>query len=689
MKKIIEVGFLGLLIIMSTLPIAISNDVKIINEEEKLENFNFLCYNKNEFNSSKILKIRDQVQDYNINEELDEFNPPTDPLFPSAAGGPINSSWPMYCHDVHHTGGSPYSTANNTGYEKWIYFTWDWIEGGVVIDSNGNIYFGSGDKACNDYLYALYPNGTLKWKCGVGGNIECTPAIAEDGTIYVGTSYGTDALYAISSNGTIKWSYRTNNNMHSPPAIDEDGSIYFGDWNGWINALYPNGTLKWRYKTGNAVLSSPAIGDNGVVYCGSHDSNLYALYTNNGTIKWKYKTGGWVARGPCIGDDGTIFFVSLDSNLYAVKPNGTLKWKRGVGAGTSPTIGQDGTIYAGSSKLYAINPDNGTVKWTYNPGSNRYICGSTPAHSLDGTIYFGTNIGSGVEGGELIAVNPNGTEKWRSRKIANGWIDSPCAIGEDGTVYIGTSSETDLGGDHGHHSSGEIYAFNVMDQNAPQAPTIDGPTTGISNIDCTFNFTADGPSGEDVFFYISWGDYTKPEKIGPIKFGEKVSVTNKWYKGGKFTLRARAINTNNLWGPWSTHQIELSWNQNPTRPKIPKGSSIVIAGKEYKYATYSTDPEGQNIQYYFNWGDGILIWSSWTPSGEYVIMSNIWKEEGTYRITVFAEDQAGHRTPKSIPKIVYVIKSKDRPMFNPFFNWILERHPNAVQLLKYILTRIK
>jgi len=685
MKKIIEVGFLGLLIIMSTLPIAISNDVKIINEEEKLENFNFLCYNKNEFNSSKILKIRDQVQDYNINEELDEFNPPTDPLFPSAAGGPINSSWPMYCHDVHHTGSSPYSTANNTGYEKWIYHRRrGWIEGGVVIDGDGNIYFGSKDSGCDELfaLYALYPNGTLKWKCGIGGRIIGTPAIAEDGTIYLGTSYGTDALYAISSNGTIKWRYKTGDLIFSSPAIDEDGSIYFGDWKGWINALYPNGTLKWRYKTGNAVLSSPAIGDNGVVYCGSHDSNLYALYTNNGTIKWKYKTGGWVRVSPCIGDDGTIFFVSLDSNLYAVKPNGTLKWKRGVGAGTSPTIGQDGTIYAGYTKLYAINPDNGTEKWKFNPGEYRYICGSTPAHSLDGTIYFGTNIGvSHVGGGELIAVNPNGTQKWRSRRIANEWIDSPCAIGEDGTVYIGTVSQMSIG---------EIYAFNVMDQNAPQAPTINGPATAVSHIGCTFNFTADGPSGEDVYIIIYWGDSFNQKKIGPIKFGEKVSLTHIWEDNKKFTLRARAINTNNSWGPWSTHEIDISENQMPTTPEKPIGSSIVMAGKEYIYATYSTDPEGQRLKYHFNWGDGKFSSSGWKPSGEYVIMSKVWKEEGTYAVVVRAQDEAtGWESYDSWPKMVIVMKSKDRPMFNPFFNWILERHPNAVQLLKYILTRIK
>jgi outer membrane protein assembly factor BamB len=136
--------------------------------------------------------------------------------------------------------------------------------------------------------------------------------------------------------------------------------------------------------------------------------------------------GEGTALNPSIASDGTIYVVSLDSYLHAVNPDGTQKWSTDVGAGTSPTIGRDGTIYAGYSTLYAVNPTNGSVKWTFDVDGA--IKGSTPCNSIDGTIYFGS-------GCWLYAVNPDGTLKWR-KQIANEFIDSAPAIGEDGTVYV-------------------------------------------------------------------------------------------------------------------------------------------------------------------------------------------------------------------------------------------------------------
>jgi outer membrane protein assembly factor BamB len=154
-------------------------------------------------------------------------------------------------------------------------------------------------------------------------------------------------------------------------------------------------------------------------------------------VIWRFATGGWIRTAPCIAEDGTIYCVSLDNYLYAIAPNGSMKWRTDVGAGTSPTIGQDGTIYAGWSQLYAINPLNGHVKWVFNPGPDRVIEGGTPAHSADGTIYFGVCIGED-QGGEIIAINSNGNEEWRAT-IADERIESAPAISEDGTIYIGSS----------------------------------------------------------------------------------------------------------------------------------------------------------------------------------------------------------------------------------------------------------
>ena len=213
----------------------------------------------------------------------------------------MDSPWPMYCHDVRHTGRSPYSTVNNTGVEIWRVGAANWAEGGPTIDKDGTIYIGSTS------LIAFYPNGTLKWRFHTIHSIVCAPAIAEDGTIYLGTirEYN-NRFYALHPNGTVKWTYPIPAaDFFSSPAIGPDGTIYVGTGDAkTIHALYPNGTLKWVFYTNHVVYSSPAIGDDGIVYCGSHDTYLYALYPDNGTLKWKYKTGNWIRVSPCIGDDG-------------------------------------------------------------------------------------------------------------------------------------------------------------------------------------------------------------------------------------------------------------------------------------------------------------------------------------------------------------------------------------------------
>ncbi|MBE3122625.1 MAG: PQQ-binding-like beta-propeller repeat protein [Thermoplasmata archaeon] len=329
----------------------------------------------------------------------------------------------MYCHDTHHTGRSPYSTADNPpGILKWIFETHHFsLYGSTVIDSDGIIY-----TAAND-LYAIYPNGTMKWQFALDLRGDSCPAIDSNGTIYVASAYGDhNYIYALYPNGSMKWRYYTGNDIFSSPAIGSDGTIYCGCGQS-ILALFPNGTLRWQHSTNHVVYSSPAIGDDGTVYCGCHDTYLYALYPNNGTVKWMFKTGDWIRVSPCIADDGTIYCVSTDGYLYAIRENGTMKWRTWVEAGTSPTIGQDGTIYAGWSQLYAVNPVNGSVKWIFN--SSGAIQGGTPCNSLDGTIYFGTISGY------LIAVNPNGTEQWRA---PIGQCESAPAIGEDGTIYIGS-----------------------------------------------------------------------------------------------------------------------------------------------------------------------------------------------------------------------------------------------------------
>lgn len=547
-----------IVLLVSTSFVGMSNTLEVENERYDLPNkLHYFCYNINDSSAKldyyldymKRVKNDDIIEENRVIQakEISSFKMP---------GGLMNSSWPMYCHDVRHTGQSPYSTEKVTAFEKARFYASDFVESGPSIASDGTIYFGNGGD-----LYAIDSNFNLKWKYETSGLLwgGSHPTIDENGTIYIGNYHGD--FYAINPNGTLKWKYKAGMSICCSSAIDEDGTIYFGDFDGDINALHPNGTLKWKYRTGDAVLSCPAIGHDGTIYCGSHDYNLYALYPENGTVKWKFKTGHWVRVSPCIGDDGTIYFVSLDGWLRAVDPNGTLKWDVKVGAGTSPTIGHDGTIYAGYYTLHAIHP-NGTIKWNFRPGDYQVIEGGTPCHSIDGTIYFGTRKIE-LGGGRIWAVSNNGTLKW-NKKISRYFIDSPPAIGENGTVYIGSTGWW-----------GYLHEFGpVESNNPPNPPIITGDSFGFQDRNCIHKFNVYDPDNNPVSFYIDWGDGTITNWTQEYASHQPIWWEHTWSKKGNYTIKAKAKDILGEESDWGYYDVEIGGT---------KLNKALLFGKIYNY----------------------------------------------------------------------------------------------------------
>ncbi|MFO7991634.1 MAG: PQQ-binding-like beta-propeller repeat protein [Thermoplasmata archaeon] len=343
-----------------------------------------------------------------------------------------STPWPCFGHDQKNTGLSPYDTSHIDGTEKWNFTTGGGVNCSFAIAGDGTIYTGSGDH----YMYAINPDGTEKWSYQTVGNVRNSPALDDYGNIYVG---GGDTLYSIRPDGTFNWTYETDGNIYSSPAIGDDGTIYLGTLQsnfplppaGYLTALNPDGTEKWNNEIGSSsIISSPAIAGDGTIYIGSPDYNLYA-FNPDGSEKWLFYIGNYVDSSPAIEMDGTVYIGSNDNKLYAVYPDGTERWNFTTGDNilSSPAINSDGTIYVGSSdnKLYAIDPD-GTERWNFTTGND---VDSSPTIGSDGTIYFGS------DDNKIYALSPDGTEKWNNSTGDRVW-SSP-AIASDGTVYIGSA----------------------------------------------------------------------------------------------------------------------------------------------------------------------------------------------------------------------------------------------------------
>ena len=302
------------------------------------------------------------------------------------------------------------------GTARWSYPTRGAVTLSPAIAPDGTVYFCS-----RDTIFALEPDGRLRWCRDYGFSFASSPSVGPDSTIYTGNWR---RLIALAPSGHYKWHYDTNGDVRSSPAIGADGTVYFGSDDSCVYALAPDGTLRWKYRTWGAVGSSPALGPDRVLYIGS-GFYLYAL-SPDGTLAWYYPTSGPVSSSPAIGADGTVYFGSDDGRLYALTAEGFLKWwyQTGGPVRSSAAVGSDGTVYisAGDGYVYALRPD-GTEKWRVD------VNGGEPSVTIarDGTVYI-------VEHG-ILALNPNGTLRWLC--YVSALCSSP-VVGPDGTVYIGT-----------------------------------------------------------------------------------------------------------------------------------------------------------------------------------------------------------------------------------------------------------
>jgi hypothetical protein len=433
--------------------------------------FNFNKVEKFSHNQHTIL-LPDYIKDWYVNKNIPLYEPETyttdlmqrrvsikEP-YSNQTEGKIDrktrSVWPMQGHDAYHTCQSPHRTENNSGAEIWR-DKGDWagaIECSPVIDSNNIIYYGT----MGSELISIYPNGTRRWHFQANGIIWGTPAVAENADIYCTTWGGLGYLQAITTNGTERWRFYQESSSSSSPTIGEDGTIYFGTDGRIIFAVNPNGTQKWRYTTGDIVMGSPAIGEDGTIYVGSCDHYFYAL-NPNGTLRWRFGPVGEIKGSASIASDGTIYVPSFGGYFYALYPNGTMKWQASTGgiiASAGVALAQDGTIYVGTEVLRAYYP-NGTLKWSTDVQGNVY--GTVPAVSADGTIYVSA-------GGSLVAVNPDGSEKWR-KTLSNEQIRSSPIIGENDRIYVGST----------YSDYGYLHAFGL----GPLRADAGGPYSGLAS----------------------------------------------------------------------------------------------------------------------------------------------------------------------------------------------------------------
>jgi YVTN family beta-propeller protein len=209
-----------------------------------------------------------------------------------------------------------------------------------------------------------------------------------------------------------------------------------------------------------------------------------------------------------------------------------------------------------------------------------------------------------------------------------------------------------------------VILFNCSQNYAPQTPSApSGPSTGELYSNCTFSSSTTDPDGDEVSYQFDWGDGNLSQWSNFIESGEIIVATHAWNDTGRYNIIVRATDTKDKISGWSTpHLIAITGidttNQPPNIPPTPLGVDTGQVDSTYTFYAVTTDPDGDNISYQFNWGDGNLsYWSDFAPSGNIVTSEHKWTERGTYYVNVHAKDETGEESAWSDRHKITVVTS--------------------------------
>jgi hypothetical protein len=109
---------------------------------------------------------------------------------------------------------------------------------------------------------------------------------------------------------------------------------------------------------------------------------------------------------------------------------------------------------------------------------------------------------------------------------------------------------------HGLRSGlSELLLVNVVIGRPPNAPTITGPHQGRPGTPYLCTFTTTDPDGDDVWYWVDWGDNTTSGWLGPYVSGATALVNHQWNTKGTYTIRAKAKDSTDMVSDWGTFQV--------------------------------------------------------------------------------------------------------------------------------------
>jgi outer membrane protein assembly factor BamB len=525
--------------------------------------------------------------------------------------------WPMFHHDAARTGFST-SSAPTTTNVKWVATAGTGRSASPVIVNNMVYVYGRDNNI--HCLYAI--NGTQKWQHPISTSCA-SPAVA-DGKVYIANQGSFDCLDA--SDGHLLWSTQVYSSYASSSPAVRYGKIYAVTQDNKVYCLNTaTGSTIWTsVKMGSSITwtSCPAVAD-GKVYVGSYDHKLYCFNANatgsSVSPLWTYTLGGPIYNSPAVSNGKVYVGNSGGGSLFCMNGvSGSLNWSffSGLYSWVSTPAIAYGNVYFGAGNiLFCLNAASGVPLWNCTLPS-----GFDAPAIADNKIYVGA-------GNVLYCLNvQTGAPLWSYDFSLN--VGSPAIV--DGNLYAVTSAETN-----------NVFCFGSSSNHLPTAPTMSGPNEGIVNL--TYTFTIGGTTdsdGDAVKYGIDWdGNGVIDEWTGFYNISLDIFVSHTWNWKGTYPIKVRAQDSNLAQSELSSPHIIIIGNHPPLPPTID-GPTEGIVGRSYTFTAVTTDPDGHQVKYGWDWnGDNYVDeWTDFYDSGVPIQASRTWNIKGLQTIKIKAAD---------------------------------------------------
>jgi hypothetical protein len=368
--------------------------------------------------------------------------------WPSLADSP----WPMNRGNPQCTGRSKYP-GPSLGVLKWN-FSEVLLRASIVIGEDSTIYFNT-----NEGLYAVTPQGNLKWKFSFEityYDASTTPMIGADGTIYI--IYHFDrSLYAINDDGSLKWKLILG--IYDGVELEGmniglDGTIYLIGRDYKLYAVSNEGSIKWSFSNGDfrgldnsSISFSP---DGKVLYLPGRTKTIYAFEIDSKNILWSFGNSEG-QQAPLVDNAGNIYLQSQSAeynhdkpSFYSLNPDGTVRWsflhndRFMLGPFSEPTMDRYGNTYFAKDTVYSFNY-SGNLRWKYSLEGGRT---GTPMVCDDNNILF-VNYVINNQYISSFAINSDKKLIWESIDLMKGTPGESPALGFN-MMYIPTGESGDV-----------------------------------------------------------------------------------------------------------------------------------------------------------------------------------------------------------------------------------------------------